>query len=285
MRRANAHAVARAIAMGVLGMAAGLASAANDNPMQGDEPIGPSAPTPRLADGHPDFTGYWKGSKATHPVGNIGKDLPGFVLPLTPAGKAALQYNLTKTIDPEALCEIGGIPRHSASGLPFQIVQHKDHVLFLYWYRYFRDIPVGVREHDQDAEPSFFGNEIGWWDGDTFVIDTVNLKGSGMWIDENANPQSDAMHAIERWSRPDADHIHLDLTVEDPKYYTHPFTYSRTWIAGKAGALLPEYWCNENNVDRPHLQPGPGPIRPDGTRGYTVPKLPDVPPSPDAYGK
>lgn len=42
-------------------------------------------PTPRTADGHPDLTGYWKGTRDTHPVGNIGKDLPGFKLPLTPA--------------------------------------------------------------------------------------------------------------------------------------------------------------------------------------------------------
>ncbi len=65
-------------------------------------------PTPRTADGHPDLTGYWKGIRGTTPVGNIGKDLPGFKLPLTPAGEAALKHNLTATIDPESLCIIGG---------------------------------------------------------------------------------------------------------------------------------------------------------------------------------
>jgi hypothetical protein len=43
-------------------------------------------PTPRMADGHPDLSGYWKGIRGMTPVGNIGKDLPGFKLPLTPAG-------------------------------------------------------------------------------------------------------------------------------------------------------------------------------------------------------
>ncbi len=74
----------------------------------GTEPKGPSKPTPRTAAGHPDLTGFWKGDRATKPVGNIGKDLPGFKLPLTPAGEAALQHNLTATIDPESLCIIGG---------------------------------------------------------------------------------------------------------------------------------------------------------------------------------
>src|SRR4029079_15473155 len=61
-------------------------------------------PVPRTADGHPDLSGYWKGTRDTTPVGNIGKDLQGFKLPLTPAGEAALQNNLMATIDPESLC-------------------------------------------------------------------------------------------------------------------------------------------------------------------------------------
>ena len=251
----------------------------------GVEPTRPSPPAPRTSDGHPDLSGFWKGSRATTPVGNIGKDLPGFKLPLTHAGEVALKHNLTATVDPEALCMIGGIPRHSASALPFEIIQSKDRVAFLYMYTYFRVIPLDGRKHVADPDPSFFGDKIGSWEGDTLVIDTVGLKDKPIWIDENGNPQSDAMHVIERWTRPDADHIHLDLTVDDPKFYTHPFQYSRTWLAGKPGEGLKEYSCSENNVDREHIGPGPGPIRPDGTRGYNVPALPDVPPPPEAYGK
>jgi hypothetical protein len=248
----------------------------------GEEPKTPAAATPRTADGHPDLSGFWKGSRDTKPVGNIGKDLPGFKLPLTPAGEAALKSNLTTTVDPEALCIIGGIPRHSASALPFEIVQNANRVVFLYLYTYFREIPVGG-QHAPDPDPTFFGDKVGRWEGDTFVIDSIGFKGTPIWIDENANPQSDAMHAVERWTRPDASHIHLELTIEDPKFYTRSFKYSRTWLAGKPGEGLKEYSCSENNVDRVHLGPGPGPIRKDGTRGYDVPPLPAVPPSPEAY--
>jgi hypothetical protein len=248
----------------------------------GDETSVPSGPAPRTSDGHPDLSGYWKGSRATQPVGNIGKDLPGFKLPLTPAGAAALHHNLTATVDPEALCIIGGIPRHSASALPFEIVQNGNRVVFLYMYTYFRSVPVDGRSHVKDPDPSFFGDKIGWWEGDTLVIDSTAFKASPIWIDENGNPQSDAMHAVERWTRPDAGHIHLQLTVDDPKFYTHPFTYSRTWLAGKPGEGLKEYSCSENNRDRSHIGPGPGPIRQDGTRGYDVPPLPAVPPPPPA---
>src|SRR5947207_11316785 len=134
-----------------------------------------SKPAPRLG-GHPDLSGYWKGTRDTRPGGNIGKDLPGFTLPLTPAGEAALRHNLTATIDPESLCIIGGIPRHNASGLPFEVLQGTNKVVFMYWYSYFRLVPVDPkRKHTDDPDPSFFGEELGRWDGDTLVIDSIGF--------------------------------------------------------------------------------------------------------------
>ena len=244
-----------------------------------------SAPTPRMANGRPDFSGYWKGTRDTVPGGNIGKDLPGLKLPLTPAGEAALQHNLTATIDPEALCIIGGIPRHNASGLPFEVLQGANKIAFLYFYSYFRLIPLDGRKHSDDPDPSFFGEEVGKWEGDTLVIDSIGFKDEKVWIDENANPHSDALHVVERWTRPDMDHIHVDTLIEDLKFYTRPFTYGRTWVLGKPDEQLQEYSCSENNVDRDHLGFGPGPIRPDGTRGYLDPAPLPPPPTPTAPAK
>ena len=129
------------------------------------------------------LSGYWKGTRETKPGGNIGKDLPGWKLPLTPAGEAALKHNLTATIDPESLCIIGGIPRHNASGLPFEILQGANKVAFLYWYSYFRLIPIDPkRKHSDDPDPSFFGEELGRWEGDTLVIDSIGFKDEKVWI-------------------------------------------------------------------------------------------------------
>ena len=234
-------------------------------------------PAPRTADGHPDLSGYWKGTRDTTPVGNIAKDLPNHKLPFTPAGEAAWKHNVTATIDPESLCIPGGIPRHNASALPFEVLQASNKVAFLYWYTYFRLIPIDAkRKHSEDPDPSFFGEELGRWDGDTLVIDSIAFKDKQVWIDENADPHSDALHVVERWTRPDYDHIHVETLIEDPKFYAKPFNYSRTWVLGKPGEELHEYACSENNVDRDHLQFGPGPIRPDGTRGFE--KLAPLPP-------
>ncbi len=72
--------------------------------------------------------------------------------------------------------------------------------------------------------------------------------------------------------------------MTDPKYYTRPITFARTWVrAPDERQGLSEYACNENNIDAAHLGPGPGAIGPDGNRGYAVPTLPDNPPGPDAY--
>lgn len=254
----------------------------------GGEYTGPKQPAPRDPSGHPDLTGYWKPLReAGKPTGNIGKDQPGFRLPLSAAGEQALQHNLTQVVDPESRCIQGGVPRHDASAIPFQILQTSKQVGFLYYLGY-RLVPVDGRSRDPDPDPAYFGNAVGRWDADTLVIDIVGFKDSkdgNLWIDENGNPQSARTHVVERWTRPDLHHVHLELWIDDPVYYTRPFSFSRTWVLGLPGEGLNEYACNENNVDLPHLGPGPGTIGPDGTRSglYERKPLPDVPPSPEFY--
>ncbi|MGD0963557.1 MAG: hypothetical protein ABSA57_06610 [Candidatus Acidiferrales bacterium] len=221
-------------------------------------------PAPRTADGKPDLSGVWGG-----PVGglqHIGRELPGTQLPYTPAGQQAYQYNLTKEVDPSALCILQGVPRADLSGQPFEIVQNSKRVAFLYerdtsW----RIVAADGRQHPADPEPSYYGNAIGNWDGDAFVVDSVAFKGTHIWGDETAHPQSDALHLVERWTRPDLDHLLVEVTIDDPKYYTKPFKFNRSF------RLLPydliEQPCDENNIDRSHIGVGLG--TKDGTRGYT----------------
>lgn len=248
-----------------------------NSPFSRNEADLPKGPAPRL-NGHPDLSGYWIPSRKDKPIGNLGKDLPGYKLPFTPEGEAAHKYNVEHTVDPEALCIVGGLPRHNASGLPFQLLQGSDHLVFLYWYTTYRLVPFDGRKHTDDPDPSFFGEEIGSWDGDTFVIDSNAFKDKRTWADENADPHSDQTHVIERWTRPDVGHIHVEMDVIDLKYYTKPIHYQRTWLLGRPGDEVKEYSCSEDNVDLPHLQPGPGLIGPDGQRGYE--KLAPLPPPP-----
>ena len=84
-------------------------------------------PAPRLGK-HVDLSGFWRGTSETKPVGNIYKDLPNHQPSFTPAGAAAQKHNVTETVDPESLCIIGGIPRHNASALPFELQIGRAHV-------------------------------------------------------------------------------------------------------------------------------------------------------------
>lgn len=250
---------------------------------------GPGGPAPRRADGRPDLTGYWKPLREPgKPGGNLGKDYPGFKLPFTPAGQKALTFNLTQTRDPESQCILGGIPRFNASGMAFEVLITDRRAAWLYGYTTYRTIPIDGRPHEADPDPKYFGNAAGSWDGDVFVIDSVGFHDSAegkIWADENADPQSDQTHVVERWSRPDHNHLHLDEVVHDPKYYAEPVRFSRTWVLGeKPGDGVRESACNENNLDAANIGPGPGYIGPDGNRGYEPSaKLPDTPPDPDAY--
>lgn len=250
-----------------------------NSPFSRNEADLPKGPAPRLGT-HPDLSGYWVPSHAPKdkPIGNLGKDYPNYKLPFTPAGEAAHKYNVEHTIDPEALCIVGGLPRHNASGLPFQLLQGEDHTVFLYWYTTYRLVATDGRKHDPDPDPSFFGDEIGSWADDTFVVDSTGFKEGRTWADENADPHSDAQHVVERWTRPDIGHLHLEMTVNDPKYYTEPVHYQRTWLLGKPSDEVREFSCSEDNVDAPHLGPGPGVIAPNGERGYE--KLAPLPPPP-----
>jgi hypothetical protein len=227
------------------------------------KPSSPPRPTPRAPDGKPDLSGVWDGRG-----GYVSADSGG-PAPYTPAGQAAYQYNMTQAVDPQSLCILIGQPRADLDGRPFEIVQNSNRVAFLYerdtsW----RVVRVDGSQHPKDFDPTFFGDAVGTWDGDTLVVDVVAVKGEKVWSDNNGHPHSDAAHIVERWSRPDADHLQLDVTIDDPKYYTQPIHVTRK-LRLQSYLSVDEEACDENNVDREHLGPGLG--TKSGRRGFDPP--------------
>jgi hypothetical protein len=261
------------------------------NDLRGRPYTGQRVETPRGLDGKPDLTGYWRPLRETgKPTGNLGKDEPNFALPFTDLGRRALLYSQNHTVDPEAVCVLGGIPRHNGSGLPFEILHTPKRLATLYFYNTHRWVSIDENlRHPENPEPRYFGHAIAHWDDDMLVIETAGLRDSArdkIWLDENGNPTSDQTRVTERWTRPDFHHLNLQMTVSDSKYYTRPFTFTRSWVHGDPGQGLTEYACNENNIDAAHIGPGAGAIGPDGNRGYGYQdlELPKDPPGPERYG-
>ena len=119
-------------------------------------------------------------------------------------------------------------------------------MIILYEYMWtLRVIPIGAK-HPEDISPSFMGDSVGRWDGNTFVVDVVGFKPGG-WL-TGGLVTSDALHLTERYTRVDRDQLNYEVTIEDPKVLTKPFT-QRTTLMLREGARLREYSCAENNMD------------------------------------
>jgi hypothetical protein len=222
----------------------------------------PARPAPRLPDGHPDL-GNGKGSWNPRVIANIaGVGDPNrspvehvVDVPFQPWARAVYeerQANLQKH-DPESRCLPPGIPRMMATPFPFQIFQLSDRVLFVFegGAHIWRTIFTDGRPHPKDPNPSFLGDSVGRWEGDTLVVDVVGLN-EATWLDQAGHPHTEALHAIERFTRTSEMTLHYAVTIDDPLAYTKPWTTSYT-IPWAPGVELFEYICQENNKDLGHM--------------------------------
>src|ERR1700680_3151249 len=192
------------------------------------------------ADPH-DFSGMWEffnGVPGQGIYATPSKDHP----PMTPWAKA--KYDETKPgygpkaqgggNDPILKCYPTGIPRILFFPQPFEIFQTPERV-FMFFERdhAWRQIWTDGRGHPKDLAPTWMGDSIGKWDGDTFVVDTVGFNDKS-WLDAYGNPHSDEMHVIERYKRVDRITLTMQLIIDDPKAYT------KTWVSDtKIYKLLP----------------------------------------------
>jgi len=144
--------------------------------------------------------------------------------------------------DPERLCLPNGAVR--INPLPYKIVQSPKMVALLWegnthsYRRFFLD----GRKPNLDVEPeSYTGLSNGRWDGDALVVDTVGFNDK-TWLDATGKPHSEEMHLTERYKRPDLGHLNVDLTIDDAKAFTKPYSFTRTFTLAPNWELQ-EYVC------------------------------------------
>jgi hypothetical protein len=134
------------------------------------------------------------------------------------------QYTLQETNDPVITkCYPPGVPRIYLQPFPLQIVQTPKEVILLYEYDHtVRQVFTDGRKHPDDLTPTYMGDSIGHWDGDTLVVDTIGFNDK-TWLDRAGRPHSDQLHVIERFQRMNQNDLELDITMEDPKALAKPW--------------------------------------------------------------
>jgi hypothetical protein len=223
-----------------------------------NQKLAPDGPAPKFADGTPDLSGVWLGSGGGDADISNPKTLkPGEQVLMLPWAEAVVKNRQSKE-DPEANCLPAGIPR--GSPYPWRIVQTPTHYFILYEgnIHSYRQIFMNAK-HPEDPDPTWYGNSVGHWEGNTLVVDTVGFNDK-FWFDYKGHPHTEKLHTIERYTRTDLGHMSIEVTIDDPGTYVKPFT-----TVGRAtlmpGTELLEYICQENNQDLPKLE---GPARGPG---------------------
>jgi len=204
----------------------------------------PEGPRPHTVDGKPDLSGVWNPGVTFFQMGEV--PLQSWAEALYKERRATLSKD-----DPEGHCLPAGVPR--ISPFPYKIVQTPTLIVYLdegnvHSYRQFF---LDGRAHSEDAGPTWMGDSIAHWDGDTLVVDTIGFNDK-TWLNGQGLPHSDALHVIERYRRPDLGHLEIEITMEDPKAFTRPYTFKRTHTL-MTNWEIHEYICNEFNVDAEHL--------------------------------
>ena len=217
------------------------------------------APVARAADGKPDLSGIWSLDPACPPTGcnnqfatdydvgpefrNFGASLPGG-LPYQPWAAELVRKRMADFAkdDPVGLCKPGGALRILTYPPPRKIIQVPRLVVILSERDVtYRQIHTDGRPLPENPEPTWNGYSVGRWEGDTLVVQTIGLR-DDTWLDRNGSPSTDAAKITERYRRLSYGRLDIEVTVDDPKAYTRPWTVTLHHLIQPDTELL-DYHC------------------------------------------
>ena len=156
--------------------------------------------------------------------------------------------SLSESNDPILKCAPPGVPRiYLVRAEPIEIANLPGRVLMIFEYDHFvRNIFTDGRPHPSDPNPTWMGDSIGKWDGDTLVVDTIGFNDK-TWLDNDGHPHSEDLHVIERIRRVNHDTLTIDTRIEDPKAYTKPWGGHAIYEL-KPDWTLGEMVCEDNET-------------------------------------
>src|SRR5687767_5971239 len=260
----------------VLGFAAAqwLNPGPTDNRPTPAGPVDMSAAAPRL-NGRPDLSGLWEAERTptaefvrvlgpglveiqpdlnevTKHTINVFWDMKPADVPLRPEAAAITEARQKSGKDfQSAYCLPSGVPASTLTAQVKMVHGPREIAVLSGGGDPPREIYIDGRTLPQPAEPSWMGTSAGHWQEDTLVVETTGFK-EGAWLDIFGHPRSEAMRITERFHRRDFGHMDLEMTFDDPKYYTRPFGFKTTMTLLPDDRLY-EYVCMENQKFRDHV--------------------------------
>jgi hypothetical protein len=238
-----------------------------------------SAPAPRASNGKPDLSGVWQveppaPGEMERKVGDLGTfvvpgddprtfspyffnilaDFKPEDAPIRPEAAAVFQRHARAfgKDSPGSHCLPMGVPNTELIAVPFKIIQTPGVIVMLIEAdNTHRQIYTDGRPLPVDPQPSWQGYSTGRWEGDTLVVDTVGFNDKS-WLDAIGHIHSESLRVQERYRRRDFGHLEFQITIEDPKTFTHPFTFKVNQLLIPDSDIL-ETICTENEKDRVHL--------------------------------
>jgi hypothetical protein len=236
-----------------------------------------AAPPPRLPNGQinlgamPGQKGFWNPFSGGQFVGHGGNALPTNPtideIPFRPWAKALYEYRDFRNglDDPHARCQPAGGVRFLTAPNGMEFIQQPEHNRIIMidgenrdWKRIAME-PGRQHPPADELNPSYFGDSIGWWEGDTLVVDTVGFN-EKFWSFRNGMPHTKFLHLTERFTRIDMNRIRYEVTVDDKAAYTKPWTggFYILWQSvnydNSPGGEIHEYFCIDNERDSENLE-------------------------------
>jgi hypothetical protein len=251
------------LGIAALALVVGVCAAADNAVAQS-----PAFSPPRLPDGTPDFRGIWQvrslayidleghGASAGDRTSakSVIVDPPDGKIPYLPDALKQRDANFKSraTVDPAADCYQAGVPRAVLLPTPFQIVESVGNLAIIYTDNHaYRIVDPQSVAHD-DGIDFFMGDSRGHWEGDTLVVDVIDL-GDQTWLDGAGNFHSDQLHVVERYTMTGLNTITYEATLDDPKTFSRPWTVRTTLYRDiDPGARITEDECLEGADGRWH---------------------------------
>ena len=175
--------------------------------------------------------------------------VPRDQVPFQPWAKALWEEREKHELEPHARCKATGMLRQFLTPYGTEFVENTDlkriYIFDVGGPHTFRTIYMDGRSHPKNLVPSYYGHSVGWWEGDTLVVDSVGFNES-FWWDRRGLPSTTQLHFLEKFTRTDAQNMRYEFTVDDPGAYTKPFS-GTVAIRASTGTDLFEYVCQQAN--------------------------------------